>query len=144
MDPETKNYEIAYILSFSVPADEVVTEAGKLTSHISDSSGVVRFIEEPKQRRIFYPIKKERSVYFGWTTFTMAKSSIGELKKKLAFEPQILRFLIVEEEEKSAPIPRLVFREPRKKIIIPPREAEEKEKLDVVQLDKKLEEILGK
>lgn len=144
MDVETKNYEIAYLLSLSVPENEVATYAGKITSLIGDSGGVVKFVEEPKMRRLAYPVKKEQSAYFGYTTFKTAKSSIGDFKKKLAFEPKILRFLIVEEEEKSIPMPRIIFREPAKKEVVTPRETEEKEKLDIVQLDKKLEEILGK
>lgn len=143
MDAETKDYEIAYLLSLSTPENEVATHAGKITSLIGDLGGVVKFVEEPKMRRLAYIVKKEQSVYFGYTTFTMAKSSIGDLKKKLAFEPKILRFLIVEEEEKSIPMPRAIFREPTKRAVVTPRETEEKEKLDIVQLDKKLEEILG-
>ena len=143
MDSETKNYEIAYLLSLSVPENEVATYAGKLTSLIGDFGGVVKFVGEPKTRRLAYPVKKDRSAYFGYTTFIMAKSSISDFKKKLAFEPKVLRFLIVEEEEKSIPMPRTSFRQPRERAVVTPREIEEKDKLDIVQLDKKLEEILG-
>jgi len=138
-----KNYEIAYLLSLLVPENEVATYAGKLTSLIGDQGGVVKRVEEPKARRLAYPVKKERSAYFGYTTFVMAKEAINDLKKKLAFETKILRFLIVEEEEKSIPMPRISFRKPQERVIVTPRETEEKEKLDIVQLDKKLEEILG-
>src|SRR3989338_7953569 len=99
-----KNYEIAYLLSLLVPENEVATYAGKLTSLIGDQGGVVKRVEEPKARRLAYPVKKERSAYFGYTTFVMAKEAINDLKKKLAFETKILRFLIVEEEEKSIPM----------------------------------------
>lgn len=147
MEQEAKNYEIAYLLSPSVPEEEVLTRAGKISALIEEQKGVTRHLQQPRKHRLSYAIKKERNAYFGWTTFRLMPEHIAGLEKKLKSESSLLRYLIVEEETRlKAP----VFRTPVAKPGMPkttaiPREAEAaKEKLDLEALDKKLEEILGK
>ena len=145
MDAETKNYEIAYLLAPSIAEGEVLTYAGKLTGLIEAEKGQVKYVEEPKKRRLAYPIKKERNAYFGWTTFNAAPEKISGINKKLKDENSFLRYLIVEEEiEKRRPMPAFPFptREPRAKAA--PKIKIPEEKLDMEALDKRLEEILGK
>lgn len=109
---------------------------------------MIRKVEEPRKRTLSYPVKKQKSAYFGWTTFTMAQELVGVFEKKIKTEPNILRHLLTEEEimkrqpfllrtipSRPQPIrPRAVPRAPEKT----------EEKLDLEALDKKLEEILGK
>ena len=147
MDQDPKNYEICYLLPSSLPEEEVLTYARKISTIIEDQKGVIKNLQEPKKQRLAHAIKKERNAYFGWTTFRMLPEHIAGLEKKIKIEPSIMRHLIVEEETRlKAP----VFRMPTAKPSIQrstaiPREAEKsEEKLDLEALDKKLEEILGK
>lgn len=148
MDSETKNYELAYLLSPALPEEKILEYAGKMSGAIEEEKGIIRHMETPRKRRLAYPIKKEASAYFGWTTFAMAPAAVAQIEKKVKETPQLLRHLIVEEEiETRRPMlrplsPRPVAGQPRPII---PREAERpEEKLDLEALDKKLEEILGK
>lgn len=125
-----------------------MTQAGKLTSLIEEAKGMIRKVEEPKKRHLAYPVKKQLSAYFGWTTFSMAPEFVPGLEKKLRGQEQFLRFSLVEEEiEVKKPF---VLRTMRPQPVRPraiPREAPKagtEEKLDLEALDKKLEEILGK
>ena len=102
MDSEVKNYEITYLISPDVAEDQVFGEAGKVTTFIQDAHGIVGRIEEPKQRRLAYPIRKSRQAYYGWTTFVIAPERIAEVQKRLAAERHILRSLIVEEVKRPA------------------------------------------
>lgn len=150
MDSEPKKYEIAYIISPNVSEEGVIDVAGKLSGLIQDADGAVAKIEEPKKVKLAYEIKRSRNAYFGWTRFSMHPENIEALNKKLKFDPgSIIRFLIVEEEprvERAQRIPRLkTMTGDHAGTSTIKREAEKsEEKIDVEQLDKKLEEILNK
>lgn len=145
---DTKNYELAYLLSPSVPAGEVLTWAGKLTTIITETNGTIRKVGEPKRLKLAYNIAKKGEAYFGWTTFGLVPGNTSDLKKKLKSEKDLLRYLLTEEEIETRPpllrpfIPRRA--PPKPKTFLRPPELKPEEKLDLEALDKKLEEILGK
>ena len=147
---ESRSYELAYLLSPAIGEEEVLAYAQKLSALIEDTKGVIKHAEQPRKRRLAYPIKKERNAYFGWTTFQVAPSVMASIDKKIKMQDDLLRHMITEEEE-VVQMP--VFRSfsgarqstgvPMEQVI--PREAEKKdERLDLEALDKKMEEILGK
>ena len=147
---ESRSYELAYLLSPAIGEEGVLAYSQKLSSLIEDQKGVVKHAEQPRKRKLAYPVKKERDAYFGWTTFQLTPSTVTALDKKIKMEDQLLRHMIMEEDA-EAQLP--VFRSfggirpsssaPIEQTI--PREAEQKdEQLDLEALDKKLEEILGK
>ncbi len=147
MNEDSKNYELAYLVIPSVSEEEALAAAGKLSSVLESEHGVIRHLETPKKRKLAYPIKKEKTAYFGWTTFTASPAAIAHIAKKISIDTAVLRHMIVEERVETR-TPFLRPFSPRgssaQKAI--PREAEKpgEEKLDLETLDKKLEEILGK
>ncbi|KKU52555.1 MAG: hypothetical protein A3A28_01200 [Candidatus Sungbacteria bacterium RIFCSPLOWO2_01_FULL_47_32] len=150
METEPKNYEIAYLITPEVGEDGVFGVAGKVTSLIQDANGAVSKIEEPKKRRLAYHLGKHRFAYFGWTTFSMYPEQVEVLKKKLNFEEKsLLRFLVVfvpkrvHEYVRRTPFQKRPDK-PQGTTPAIPRETEEKERMNIAELDKKLEEILGK
>jgi len=149
METEQKKYEIAYIVSPKVPEADVVGEAGKITGFIQDANGIIGYIDEPRPRRLAYPINKFRDAYFGWTRFSTMPENLAAIEKKLKLDENIIRFLIVEAEE--VPVAEIRTPRPRPSFVpkirtapAPQAETPEKEKMDIGELDKKLEEILGK
>lgn len=152
-EADVKNYEVAYLIAPDIPEDGVFGEAGKITGAIQDAHGLVGKIEEPKKRKLAYAIGKSRDAYFGWTTFSVAPERLSDIAKRLAAEPAIIRHLIVEEVERPVREFRPRFRReagPR-----PPRDLgevkaftpaapKEEDKAKIEELDKQLEEILGK
>ncbi len=153
MDTETKNYEIAYLISPDIAEDEAFGEAGKITSSIQEAKGLVSRIGEPKKLKLAYPIKKLRNAYFGWTAFTIARENLAEIEKKVKGEKNIIRHLLAEEVKRPA----MEFRPrmarplhrptpPRLTEVKPftPQPPKEEDKAKIEELDKKLEEILGK
>lgn len=149
MDSEQKSYELAYLLSPSIPEEEILTHANKLSILIEQAKGIVKHAETPRKRKLSYPILKERNAYFGWVTFQLEPNSVAELEKNIKSQ-KLLRHLIVEEDEgemrpqhflrtipsKSAPVAH--------EFVPQPSGESPEEKLDLEALDKKLEEILGK
>lgn len=152
MDAEPKNYEVAYLISPEIAEDAVFGEAGKITSFIQDAHGMIGRIEEPKKRKLAYPINEFRSAYFGWTTLTIAAEHLSEIEKRLNGEKSIIRYLVVEREVRpvrAVRSPRLPRRAPAPYLRQPvapfvPQAPKEEDKAKLEELDKQLEEILGK
>ena len=147
MNQDTKNYEIAYLLSPTISEEEILTHANALGTLIEEQKGVIKHVQNPRKQKLSYPIHKERNAYFGWTTFRLAPEGITVLEKKLKTNAQLLRYLIVEEETRlKAPVFRTPSARPagQKSPAIPRETSKAEEKLDLEALDKKLEEILGK
>lgn len=145
---DQKKYELAYLISPTVAENEVLGVSGKLAKSIEEGGGLVRHQETPTKRRLAYLIKKQQNAYFGWITFSASSENIGTVEKKIKGAENLLRHLIVEEQEiPPQPVrlytPRSVPTDTRQRPA--PTEAENpEEKLDLEELDKKLEEILGK
>lgn len=151
MDSEQRNYEVAYLISPEIAEDAVFGEAGKITGFIQDARGMIGRIDEPKKRKLAYPINEFKSAYFGWTTLTVAPDHLKEIEKRLKAEKSIIRFLIVERVARpvrAARPMRLVRRAPTPylKPVTPfaPQAPKEEDKAKIAELDKQLEEILGK
>lgn len=153
MDPEVKSYEIAYLINPDIAEDGVFGEAGKVTSFIQDAQGLVGRIEEPKKRKLAYPIEKFPNAYFGWTTFAVAPERLAEIEKRLKAEPAIIRYLVAEEVKRPAREFRPRFgrterRAPARELggvkAFTPAPPKEEDQGKIEELDKRLEEILGK
>ena len=151
MDSETKNYEISYLIDPDVAEDEVFGEAGKITGFVQEARGLVGHIEEPRKRHLAYRIEEFGQAYFGWTTFVIAPGELAELKKKIKAEKNIMRFIVSEEVKKSIIPPRAM--RPRQSATsvnleeikpFQPQAPKEEDKVKIEELDKRLEEILGK
>ncbi|MDO8560625.1 MAG: 30S ribosomal protein S6 [bacterium] len=145
MDIEGKQYEIAYLISPKTKEEEVFGEAGKITGFIQDTAnGLIDHIAEPKQIRLAYPINKSRDAYFGWTRFTVKPEALADFEKKLKLEKAIMRYLIVEAEEE--PVRTRILRPQAPVALAKPDETPTagEEKVNMEELNKRLEEILGK
>ena len=152
MDSEVKSYEIAYLISPDIAEDEVFGEAGKITGFIQDVHGLVGRIEEPKKRQLAYPIRKLKSSYFGWTVFSAVPEKLADIGKRVGAEKNIIRFLIGEEVKRPVYEPRAHRPRPGRPATPPvgdirpfvPQAPKEEDKAKIEELDKQLEEILGK
>jgi len=131
METEQKMYEIGYLLSPLIPEEKLDEEIFVLRKSIEDKQGLIISEGRPKMQRLAYPINKLETAYFGWIKFMAEPSSLPEIKN-----PQIIRFLITE-IIKSSPAKKIIK---KKKAIIPGI----KEGVKFEEIDKKLEELLGK
>lgn len=149
MDSDTKNYELAYLLSPSLPEEDVLTWSNKIATLIEEAHGVIRHSEPPKKRQLSYLIKKASYAYFGWIAFTVAPDTVLQINKKVKELEHLLRHLTTEiggVDIRPRLYPLRSMRKPPLREIkqpLPPHEKKD-ETLDLEALDKKLEEILGK
>lgn len=152
MDTPVKNYEISYLFSADIPEDAVFGEAGKITGFIQDAQGMVGRIEEPRKRKLAYPIRKQGYAYFGCTVFAAAPDKLPAITERMKHEKSIMRYFITEEVKR----PTMEFR-PRGERFrhapslaggeslrgFTPQAPKEEDAAKFVELDKKLDEILG-
>lgn len=140
MEKEQKMYEIGYLLNPLIPEEKLDEEVFVLRKLIEDKKGFIINEARPKMRKLACPIKKIESAYFGWVKFTTNPEAIEEIESSLKKNDKVIRFLIVKvikEEAISRPVRKIVK---KKK----PTEPKEKIEIKLEEIDKKLEELLGK
>lgn len=149
MDTDTRNYELAYLVSPTLSEEEALAVAGKLAALIEEQKGIVSNSEKPSKRKLAYPVKKNSSAYFGWIDFFFSADRIKDLERKIR-ELELLRWIILEGDKRAASVITTTKKEAKKETakVSSKKQAkaavEEKEHIDLEALDKKLEEILGK
>ncbi len=142
-----QNYELSFWLSPRLGEEEIEQRLNNIVKDIEQMGGVVTFNQLPQLKQLAYPIKKEKNGYFGYLKFQSSRDKIGELKKKLDFNKDILRYLIIKIEEivsQRKPVPKKGLLTRRRKSISLMDKKEPKEKINIEELDKKLNEILEK
>ncbi|MDP3771914.1 MAG: 30S ribosomal protein S6 [bacterium] len=156
MESEPRSYELAYLLSPSIPEEEALGHTHKLNNLIEEVKGLIQHAEQPSRYRLAYRVKKERNAYFGWTAFRCEPMQIASLEKRLQTIPELLRFMVIQQDEHKQKLrqmkpfdaaiarPAMPPRTQQQTLVILREADKTDDKLDLEALDKKLEEILGK
>lgn len=110
MEKDNKNkgdmapiYEVSYLILPSLATEQVPAKASSIMEMIVKAGGDVISSESPTLIDLAYPMvkvvqtkhQKCHSGYFGWVKFEMTKGEVGEIKKNLDSDDNILRYLIV-------------------------------------------------
>jgi ribosomal protein S6 len=124
-----KFYELTYLLPPSLEEKEVEDIKNEVNALIEKNGGKIEKEAPPTKRVLAYPIEKESSAYLLSVDFYSQGSKITPLQEKIKKNSKILRHIIF----KKSPLKKEIFA-PLKKPV-PPKKVELKE------IDKKLEEI---
>jgi len=144
-----RHYELTLILSPDLSENEGGTFHNKIQSIIQEEDGIITETRNPIKKNLGHPIKNNKEVFLTAIIFNLAAEKLGNLEKKLKAENQILRYLIL-----NKPETKVSFAESKKMSfsskILPPKTHAEKEivkpkekKVELKEIEKKLEEILG-
>ena len=156
MDSDAQLYELGFTISPSLTEEE----AKEFHQKIKGEAQVLgAFIDEEgsiEKRRLSYPIKKVREAYFGFFKFIFSPQKFADLKTKMNV-PNVLRFLLI--KTRRAP-QRQISTRPMKMADATLNQTENSEyqqtvkktqksidiapPVNIEEIDKKLEEILGK
>lgn len=138
MEKETKMYEIGYLLSPLISEENLDEEISALRKLIEDKQGFIMNENRARSQNLAYPVKGFNSAYFGWIKFAVSPEVLPEIKIS---GDKIIRFLIIKTIKETA-VPRLIKKIVKKKISF----ERPKEKLGIKpeEIDKKIEELLGK
>lgn len=122
-------YQLAFLLSPQLSKEEIEKIEKEIKEILEKEEGIVEKMESPLKRSLFYPIKKFKEAFLGDCYFFLEPEKLKNLEKKLKEKKEILRYLITSEK---AP----------KKIPTAKKPTKPK-KVELKDLEKKLEEILG-
>lgn len=96
-------YEVSYLLLPSLAVEQVPAKVASLKGVLTSVGGQVISDENPVLIDLAYPMTKVVQTirnkctkgYFGWVKFETTKEGIGEIKKNLDLDNDILRYLII-------------------------------------------------
>ena len=134
-----KHYELTYLISSEVPEEEAKSFPEKVLLLIQEAEGIIENKSFPLRRKLAYSIKKQEDAYLAVMTFQLDPEKLVGLEKKLKAEGKILRYLLLVKR----PI-KEVKRVIRKVISEKPVSVQSQEKkVELKEIEKKLEEILA-
>ncbi|MFH1583211.1 MAG: 30S ribosomal protein S6 [Candidatus Falkowbacteria bacterium] len=148
---ETPHYELLYIISNKFSEDEVKPIVEKVNSLITDNQGKITLAEDLGKKRLSYSIKGFRYGYYILAEFDMAGESLINIDRALRMMNEVLRHQIIAKivktteqiaqdkkiAEKIAARNDKEEKEEKEKI-----KQTDKEKIDLKDLDEKLDRIL--
>lgn len=161
-ETNSKNlYELAYFISPQIKDEEVASYLGKLRELIISKKGEISKEEIPHRRRLAYPIKHNTEGFFGYFYFSSPDKNIKAMNDALTLDPSILRHLIVTVDQKQVSqmqkstqsvstqekVKKMIHKAKAEESIFKKEDAVshiEEHKVELEELDKKLEEILNK
>lgn len=138
-----KSYELTYLVSPEALREKIRTLQEKINAFVQEQSGILGESHNPIRKNLGYPIKDKKEACLLSSNFQMSPEKLSDFEKKLKAETQILRYIILAKQAKKEKA-RAPLRKPaRKKPVVPSEKKVPKEKkVEIQELDKKLEEIL--
>jgi ribosomal protein S6 len=143
-----KIYELSYLISLEVPEDQVKTLQEKVNNIILEMKGTMDRVEDASKRRLGSQKRGQNMAYMATLNFFLAPEKLNDLKEKLKGEPQILNFIVIHKKpfivKESKRKPRILRPESSAEpSAIPTKTTEKPKKVEIKEIEKKLEEILG-
>jgi ribosomal protein S6 len=147
MEKDSQLYEMTYLISPALTDEEALQFHQTIKNAVLGFGGLIETEGDVKKQRLSYPIKKMTDAYVAWCRFTLGSDKIAPLQKNME-QPSVLRSLVVH----TKPIPvrqiqgRVIKAVPVAETPTPKatRQREvEQPAVNMEEIDKKLEEILG-
>lgn len=150
-----KSYELTYIISSEITSEEAEVIAKDISSFIQSKEGVIIKSEKPVPKTLSFPIKKMGSGYFANIEFQAEPERIKEIQENLRKDEKILRHMInikkpakIQKERRAKKEPAFTISQPEKietkqETSAEPVEKRPEKKVELEEIDKKLDEILG-
>ena len=148
-----KAYELTYIITPEIGPKEAEEKAREIESYVQGNEGVILKQTNPIARTLAYPIKKSASGFIGVLEFEMEPEKLSELQGSLSKDEKIIRQMATIKR------PLRIEKKLRTKIKSqkpfeiekPAKEVTEtdnaknitKEKVELKDIEKKLDELLG-
>lgn len=144
-------YEIGYLMNPFVAEDKIDEEVALLREAIESNGGLISADSRPQMRKLAYVIKITKPVkgtfenaLFGWLKFTAEADEIAKINEGFTKNTKIIRFLTIIAGKENGPTGTGIR---RAKTAAPAKEKKEGKaaiKPKPEEIDKRLEELVGK
>ncbi|TSC75349.1 MAG: 30S ribosomal protein S6 [Parcubacteria group bacterium Gr01-1014_30] len=132
-----KHYALTFLTSPELSEQELNSLQEKIISFLHQEGGVLGEKSRPIRKQLPSPIQKKAQAFLWSFDFSLEPTLLESLKQKLSAENQILRYTLLGAKPRSA------FKKVPREETFALRKKEEKGKVEISQIEKKLEEILG-
>ena len=127
-----KHYELTYLISPELSKEEANSLSTEISSLIQEKQGILEKTIPVSKKQLAYPIKKKTTAYLASIDFKINSEKLKEIESQIKANSKILRYLIL------IKTPFKIIKKPqaisKKKTI--------KKKVELKEIEKKLEEIL--
>lgn len=148
-----KTYDLTYIISPEINSEEAAAFAKEVEAFIQSKEGTIIKQQSPVAKTLAFPIKKHASGFVGSIEFQVEEENIKELNEKLGKDAKVSRHMIVIKEaqkprkergsRRAAPTFTTETKAEEPKEEAPAKVVEEKSKVELKDIEQKLDEILG-
>lgn len=152
VDVNSRVYEVGYILVPTLSEEEVPAVYGDLKDLVASFGGEIISDEMPRMISLAYSMlkvvanvrNKFNTGYFGWVKFSMDTEKVDELKKKLDFNPNVIRFLVLKTvKENTIAAKRFVRADMHRKPMVKKNENEEATPINKEEIDKEIDALIA-
>ena len=133
-----RNYELTLLLKADLMESELQELLGKIASMIQDEGALIINQDHRGKRALIVPIKKHSEAELAFIKFTLDPQKIEHVEKGLKAQENILRFALLSYIPKKAKERTIIAKTLATPIT---KESTEEEKVEIGDIDKKLEEI---
>ena len=127
-----KLYEFTYLIKPDLAKDDISSLQERIKSFITEGGGLIIKSNPPIKKILAYSIKKNKEAFLSDLTFELEPKNLKGLEKKIKAEKGIIRYLIFKKK--------VLRKKPEARIR---RRQKAKTKVELKEIEKKLEEILG-
>ncbi len=154
-----KTYELTYIISPEITSEEATAKAKEIESTVQGKEGIILSQSNPIAKTLAYPIEKRASGFVGTVEFQMESEKVPELEETISKDENIVRHMVIikeplmaKRERRSRTKPALAVEtkkkveeivETEKPVHTPKSSTENKGKVELKDIEQKLEELLG-
>jgi len=143
-----KLYELTYLISPELSEEELKNLSKKISDFILEEEGTLKKTVELFRKKLGYVIKNKEEAFWATLNFHLNPEKIKNLREKLKPETQILRYMILTKKESKTSEKKVLPKteKPPETIIEssqPTTQQPKTEKVELKEIDKKIEEILS-
>lgn len=126
-----KKYEFTYLIDPNLSREDISSLQKTIMSFIKEEEGSIVRINPPLKKNLAYPIKKNKEAFLADLTFDLNPDKLDSLEKKIKLEKRIIRYLLLKKKLLKRKSKVRAMRKPQPKV-----------KVELKEIEKKLEEIL--
>ncbi len=130
-----KYYEFTYLVSSETSESDLREIREQIIGFLQETGGLLNEIKSVSKNVLGYPIKGKKVVFMNTLNFCLNPEKIKDFEKIIKLNNKILRYLIIS-SQKNEESPK-VSRKPESK------EKKSVQKVELKEIEKKLDEILG-